>query len=94
MSKKRNHSNVGWARKPKRKRQDGDKETTMSHPTALVMGDENLNVEELRNDIAFLEHKLKRLSGADDSAYEKLLAKAYHSMLARRRAQLGARQGV
>lgn len=64
----------------------------MSHPAALVMGDENLDPEELRSDIAFLEHKISRLTGADDSAYEKLLAKAYQAMLVRRRAQLGAVQ--
>ena len=44
--------------------------------------------QEIREDIAFLEAKLAAMASEDDSAYQKLLIKAYNERLLERRKQL------
>jgi hypothetical protein len=44
--------------------------------------------QEIRDEIMFLERRLSAMTAADDSAYEKLLARAYGQLLAERRSQL------
>ncbi|KPK51586.1 MAG: hypothetical protein AMS22_10675 [Thiotrichales bacterium SG8_50] len=44
--------------------------------------------QEIRDEIMFLERRLSDMTAADDSACEKLLAKAYGQLLAERKGQL------
>ncbi|MCG6976815.1 MAG: hypothetical protein LJE56_10520 [Acidiferrobacterales bacterium] len=44
--------------------------------------------QEIRDEIRFLERRLSDMTAADDSACEKLLAKAYDQLLSERRSQL------
>lgn len=53
----------------------------------IVNGDPGQE-QTIRDEIDMLEERLSVISAADDSAYAKLLAKAYHRLLGKRRSQL------
>ena len=44
--------------------------------------------QDIRNEIVFLQRRLSDMTAADDSACEKLLARAYSQLLAERKSQL------
>jgi hypothetical protein len=57
-------------------------------PTGAI--DDHLSERDIREEIEYLEKRLVSMDEADDSAYEKMLARAYRSLLEARRHRLGA----
>lgn len=58
------------------------------HDAAGIVAAHGNSEQDIRNEIVFLERRLSAMTAADDSAYEKLLAKAYGQLLAERKSQL------
>jgi hypothetical protein len=52
--------------------------------------DHTMNADELQEEISMLEQRLVVIGEYADSAYEKLLSRAYSELLQQRRAQLSA----
>jgi hypothetical protein len=52
--------------------------------------DHTMNADELQEEITLLERRLVAIGEYADSAYEKLLSRAYRDLLQQRRAQLSA----
>ena len=58
------------------------------HPQDEIANGRQMHEQAIRDEIAFLEKRLIDMVASDDSAYEKLLAKAYSHLLHERRSQL------
>ncbi len=58
------------------------------HQQDEIVNGKQVHEQAIRDEIAFLERRLIDMNAADDSAYEKLLAKAYSQLLNERRSQL------
>lgn len=65
------------------------------NPPPAPMGamDDRLSEHDIREEIAYLEKRLQNMDAGDDSAYEKLLSRAYRNLLDSRRRQLHALAG-
>ena len=59
-----------------------------NHHHGSIVATAHAAEQEIREDIAFLEAKLAAMASEDDSAYQKLLIKAYNERLTERRKQL------
>ena len=59
-----------------------------AHQKDEIVNGKLIHEQAIRDEIAFLEQRLTDITAADDSAYEKLLAKAYDHLLLERRSQL------
>jgi len=56
--------------------------------------DDALSEHDIREEIEYLEKRLVSMEAVDDSAYEKMLARAYRNLLETRRHQLHALTAV
>jgi hypothetical protein len=59
-----------------------------NHHNGSIVATGHAAEQEIREDISFLEAKLAAMASEDDSAYQKLLIKAYTERLMERREQL------